>query len=72
MPGEYFETRETGVGEMRVVRHASCIEGVGVGWDVIVKPLGSEEKRWLEGGRVVDVFVGVGIIPVGVDGEVNK
>ncbi|EAW09510.1 CAIB/BAIF family enzyme [Aspergillus clavatus NRRL 1] len=47
VPEEYLETRETGFGEMRFVRHAACIEGVEVGWDVMVKPLGEDEKRWL-------------------------
>lgn len=47
VPAEYLETRETGFGEMTAVRHSASIEGVCVGWDVMPKPLGSDEKRWL-------------------------
>ncbi|RDH31421.1 CoA-transferase family III [Aspergillus welwitschiae] len=47
VPTEYLETRRTGFGEMTVVRHAANIEGVEIGCEVMPKPLGSDEKRWL-------------------------
>jgi hypothetical protein len=47
VPGEYLETRETGFGEMTAIRHSASIEGVNVGWDIMPKPLGSDEKKWL-------------------------
>ncbi|KAB8228367.1 hypothetical protein ETB97_004420 [Aspergillus alliaceus] len=47
VPREYLETRSTGFGEMTAVRHSASIQGVEVGWDIMPKPLGSDEKRWL-------------------------
>ncbi|CAG8326850.1 unnamed protein product [Penicillium salamii] len=47
VPEEYLETRETGFGMMTAVRHSASLEGVEVGWDIMPKPLGSDEKRWL-------------------------
>ncbi|KAL2855391.1 CoA-transferase family III domain-containing protein [Aspergillus pseudoustus] len=47
VPGEFLETRDTGFGVMTSVRHSASIEGVRVGWDVMPKPLGSDEKMWL-------------------------
>lgn len=47
VPEGYLETRQTGFGEMTFVRHSAAVEGVEVGWDVMPKPLGSDEKRWL-------------------------
>jgi crotonobetainyl-CoA:carnitine CoA-transferase CaiB-like acyl-CoA transferase len=47
VPEEYLETRQTGFGEITFVRHSASVEGVEVGWDVMPKPLGSDEKRWL-------------------------
>lgn len=47
VPPEYLETRETGFGQMTAVRHSASIEGLQVGWDVMPKPLGSDEKKFL-------------------------
>ncbi|OJJ47988.1 hypothetical protein ASPZODRAFT_15436 [Penicilliopsis zonata CBS 506.65] len=44
VPSENLETRETGFGVMTAVRHSASIEGVAVGWDIMPKPLGSDEK----------------------------
>ncbi|KPI37688.1 CaiB/baiF CoA-transferase family protein [Cyphellophora attinorum] len=44
---EFMETRESGFGQMRSVKHSASVEGVKVGWDVMPKPLGSDELRWL-------------------------
>ncbi|KAA8646042.1 hypothetical protein EYZ11_008570 [Aspergillus tanneri] len=47
VPPEYLETRDTVFGEMTAVRHSAMIQGVEVGWDIMPKSLGSDEKRWL-------------------------
>jgi hypothetical protein len=44
----YLETRDTGFGELRAVKHAASIRGVEVGWDIMPMPLGSDEAIWLE------------------------
>jgi len=44
---QYLETRETGFGELRAVRHSASIEGVEVGWEQMPKPLGSDKSVWL-------------------------
>ncbi|UNI19301.1 hypothetical protein JDV02_005493 [Purpureocillium takamizusanense] len=43
---DFFETRETGLGTLTAVRHSAAVEGRRVGWDVMPKPLGSDEPRW--------------------------
>lgn len=43
----YLETRETGFGELRAVRHSAKIDGLNVGWDEMPKPLGSDAPIWL-------------------------
>lgn len=47
MPPEFLETRETGFGKMTALKHSASIEGLRVGWDVMPKPLGTDEKKWL-------------------------
>ncbi|PWY67512.1 CoA-transferase family III [Aspergillus heteromorphus CBS 117.55] len=47
VPIEYLEARMTGFGEMTSIRHAASIEGVEIGCEIMPKPLGSDEKRWL-------------------------
>ncbi|KAJ5902633.1 hypothetical protein N7495_003161 [Penicillium taxi] len=47
VPAQYLETRDSGFGEMTALRHSASIEGVEVGWDIMPKPLGSDEKKWL-------------------------
>jgi hypothetical protein len=47
VPEDYLETRETGFGKMVAIRHSASIEGVEVGWDIMPKPLGLDEKRFL-------------------------
>lgn len=44
---EFLETRSTGMGDLRAVRHAASIEGIQVGWDVMPQPLGSHDPIWL-------------------------
>ncbi|KAF2027983.1 CoA-transferase family III [Setomelanomma holmii] len=43
----YLETRSTGFGELRAIRHSVSIEGVEVGWEEMPKPLGSDQPVWL-------------------------
>lgn len=47
VPEEYLETRETGFGQMKAVRHSAKIQGTEVGWDIMPNPLGSDDKEWL-------------------------
>ena len=44
---KYLEVRKTGFGGLRAVRHSASIENVPVGWEVMPKPLGSDEPVWL-------------------------
>lgn len=46
VPEEFFETRKTGFGIMKAIRHSARIEGLEVGWDVMPKPLGSDSPEW--------------------------
>jgi hypothetical protein len=44
---EYLETRESGFGELRAVKHSADVEGARPGWDVMPKPLGSDRAEWM-------------------------
>lgn len=44
---QYLETRQTGFGVLQAVRHSASIQGVNVGWDIMPKPLGSDDPVWL-------------------------
>jgi len=44
---QYLETRQTGFGELRAIRHSASIEGVDVGWEEMPNPLGSDRPMWL-------------------------
>lgn len=51
-PGELLEdymmeTRYTGFGTLKAMKHAAKVEGKTPGWDVMPKPLGSDEAMWL-------------------------
>jgi hypothetical protein len=46
VPPEYLETRNSGLGEVKSVRHSVSIEGLEVGWDVMPEPLGTHEPYW--------------------------
>ena len=43
----YLETRQTGMGELRAISHAARIENMKIGFDVMPKPLGSDEPVWM-------------------------
>ncbi|KAI9158884.1 Acetyl-coenzyme A transferase nodX [Paramyrothecium foliicola] len=47
LPEEYFETRDTGFGSMKAVRHSPNVEGCEVGWEIMPKPLGSDQPEWV-------------------------
>ncbi|KAK8098911.1 CoA-transferase family III [Apiospora kogelbergensis] len=42
-----FETRATGFGELRGVRHSAAVDGCAPGWDEMPKRLGSDRPEWL-------------------------
>ncbi|KAF5698899.1 Formyl-coenzyme A transferase [Fusarium mundagurra] len=44
---EYLETRQTGFGEMRAVKHSVNVDGAQPSWDIMPKPLGSDQAEWL-------------------------
>jgi hypothetical protein len=43
----YLETRETGFGTLRAIRHAAKIGNMELGWEIMPKPLGSDSPVWL-------------------------
>ncbi|RKL39248.1 hypothetical protein BFJ72_g6720 [Fusarium proliferatum] len=45
---EFLETRQTGFGEMRAIKHSVSIEGAQTSWDVMPKPLGSDQAEWFQ------------------------
>ncbi|KAL1615350.1 hypothetical protein SLS56_011852 [Neofusicoccum ribis] len=44
---EFLETRQSGFGPLRAVRHSASVDGCEPGWDLMPKPLGSDEPEWL-------------------------
>ncbi|KAF1927450.1 CoA-transferase family III [Didymella exigua CBS 183.55] len=44
---EYLDSRQTGLGVLKAVKHAAFIDGLKVGWEHMPKPLGSDEAVWL-------------------------
>jgi hypothetical protein len=44
---EFLETRQTGFGKMKAVRHSVSVEGAQTSWDIMPKPLGSDQAEWL-------------------------
>ncbi|KAH7115047.1 CoA-transferase family III domain-containing protein [Dendryphion nanum] len=44
---QYLETKQTGFGQLQAVRHSATLNGVTTGWDIMPKPLGSDEAVWL-------------------------
>jgi crotonobetainyl-CoA:carnitine CoA-transferase CaiB-like acyl-CoA transferase len=44
---EKLEEVESGFGTLRAVKHSARVEGMGVGYEVAPKPLGSDEPVWL-------------------------
>ncbi|KAJ8113007.1 hypothetical protein OPT61_g4759 [Boeremia exigua] len=57
-PGDadvFLETRSTGFGELKAVKHAARIDGVEVGWEHMPKPLGSDDAVWLSKNRLTAI-----------------
>ncbi|KAK0103113.1 hypothetical protein ONS95_000711 [Cadophora gregata] len=44
----YLETRESGFGELRALKHSAAVEGFMPGWDIMPKPLGSDKPEWVQ------------------------
>ncbi|KAH7198925.1 CoA-transferase family III domain-containing protein [Fusarium flagelliforme] len=44
---DYLETRQSGFGEMRAVKHSVSVQGAEPSWDIMPKPLGSDKAQWL-------------------------
>ncbi|KAF9691830.1 hypothetical protein EKO04_010428 [Ascochyta lentis] len=44
---QYLESRQTGFGELKAVKHAAKIDGVEVGWNIMPNALGSDDPIWL-------------------------
>jgi crotonobetainyl-CoA:carnitine CoA-transferase CaiB-like acyl-CoA transferase len=44
---KYLETKQTGFGELKAVKHAASIDGAEIGWEVMPKPLGSDDPVWV-------------------------
>jgi hypothetical protein len=42
-----IERKQSGFGELAAVMHSANIEGVGVGFEIMPKPLGSDRAEWL-------------------------
>ncbi|KAI5194536.1 CoA-transferase family III [Aureobasidium subglaciale] len=47
VPADYLEARRTVFGHMVAVKHSAKIIGREIGWDVMPKPLGSDNADWL-------------------------
>lgn len=47
VPSQFVESRNSAFGQLDFVRHAARIHDVDVGWDIMPKPLGSDELAWL-------------------------
>ncbi|OCT50386.1 CAIB/BAIF family enzyme [Cladophialophora carrionii] len=47
VPEEYLEPRLSDFGTLKAARHAAAIEGINVGWDIMPRPLGSDDPSWL-------------------------
>ncbi|KAI0873254.1 CoA-transferase family III [Hypoxylon argillaceum] len=43
----FFDTRETPFGEMTFLRHSARVEGFEPGWELMPRPLGSDEAVWV-------------------------
>jgi crotonobetainyl-CoA:carnitine CoA-transferase CaiB-like acyl-CoA transferase len=43
---EYMESRMSGFGELKAVKHSASVEGMAVGWEIMPKPLGSDNAVW--------------------------
>lgn len=44
---EYLETRQSGFGELKALKHSAAVDGFMPGWDIMPKPLGSDKPEWV-------------------------
>lgn len=47
VPAECLEERKSGFGLIKAVTHSASIKGMEVGWEIMPKPLGSDQAEWL-------------------------
>ena len=47
VPAAWLEERESAFGLIKAVTHSARIDGMEVGWDIMPKPLGSDQAEWL-------------------------
>jgi hypothetical protein len=47
VPAGLLEERDSGFGVIKAVKHSASIDGCEVGWDIMPKPLGSDQPVWL-------------------------
>lgn len=47
VPAEWLEERESEFGLIKAVKHSASIEGMNIGWEIMPKPLGSDQAEWL-------------------------
>jgi hypothetical protein len=47
VPADMLEERDSEFGIIKAVKHSANIEGCEVGWDIMPKPLGSDQAEWL-------------------------
>lgn len=47
VPAEWLEERESGFGLIKAVKHSASMEDMDVGWEIMPKPLGSDQAEWL-------------------------
>lgn len=46
VPEEFYETKSSGFGPLKAIKHSARIGGRDVGWDVMPKPLGADDPEW--------------------------
>ncbi|KFY80523.1 hypothetical protein V499_00627 [Pseudogymnoascus sp. VKM F-103] len=44
---EYLETKPSGFGDLKAVKHSAVVEGAMPGWDIMPKVLGSDKAEWI-------------------------
>lgn len=47
VPSEWMEERDSAFGVIKAVRHSANVKDMDVGWDIMPKPLGSDQPEWL-------------------------
>lgn len=45
---EFLEAQDSGFGRLEAVRHSATVESCAVGWEIMPKPLGSDQAEWLD------------------------